>query len=115
MKKICAFLTASLLLVAGAAFADTVAEGKIISASNADSSYTLGPPNAFAKLSTGVSLGYATGTGTYAIATKHKNGDKEYGAAANDGKNYVHSADVGAAAGSLSVSDSSAFQGWETL
>lgn len=117
MNKVFALLIACLLLTAGTAFAGsgTVGAGQVISATNQAGDYTLGPPNAFAKLSTGVSLGWASVPATYAIETKHMNGDKCYGAAANDGKNYWQDCTVGAAAGTVTVSDSTAFNGWSSL
>ena len=123
MKKICALLIACLLLSTGMAFAGAAAgvltAGQIIKADNGKTStdpeyYELA---SFAKLSTGVSLGFKTGVGTYAIITKHTNGDKQFGAAANDGKNYVLDALVGASASAPTASDSSFFvdNAWSTL
>jgi hypothetical protein len=130
MKKICcAILIASQLLGASAAFAGRLAAGilspgQIILADNGktkgtDADYYELP--AFAKLSTGVTLAYDTGTSSYAIETKHVNGDKQFGAAANDGKNYVQDAAVGTSANNgtaLGNSDSSSFPltgGWSAL
>jgi hypothetical protein len=114
MKKICALLIVSLMITAGTAFAGTLGAGVVIEARDgATTPYSL---SSFAKMSTGVSLGYLTAPGTYAIVTKHVNGDKCYGAAANDGKNWWLNCDVGATAAAPSASDSSAFTaGWSSL
>lgn len=125
MKKIVtAILIASQLVGAGAAFATystgtCYGPGVIIEAANATSAPTYSLP-AFAKLSTGVTLAFLTGTSSYAISTKHLNGDKAFGAAANDGKNYVIDATVGASANggaALGNSDSVSFTGggWSAL
>ena len=119
MKKISVLVIISLVLGAGSAFAGNIPAGQVITASvtDANGTYTLGPATggAFAKLSTGVSLGYLTSAGTYAIVTKHVNGDTEYGAAANDGKNYYQSKPVNSTADAPSASDSTAFSGWSSL
>lgn len=119
MKKISMLVAISLVLCASSAFALSIEAGKVITASvtDANGTYTLGPNNggAFAKLSTGVSLGYQTSAGTYAIVTKHVNGDNQYGAAANDGKNYWQPKAVNTVADSPQASDSTAFNGWSSL
>lgn len=125
MKKICALLMASLLLSAGTASAvgttgvaaSVLAPGKIIKADNAKSGTDYYELPAFAKLSTGVTLGYKTGLSTYAISTKHLNGDRAFGAAANDGKNYYIEANVGDSATQPTTSDSADFTttGWSAL
>lgn len=102
---------------AGMAFAGTINAGQVIEARDGASPYYSLP--AFAKMSTGVSLGYLTVPGTYSIITKHVNGDKCYGAAANDGKNYWKQdgdCEVGDTAPVPSNSDSSEFTGtWSSL
>jgi hypothetical protein len=122
MKKVCLLLAASLVLSAGWAFATTTkaASGVTATAGEILTAYDAGnvPLPAFAKLSTGVFLGFNTSAGTYAITTKHKNGNRTFGAAANDGKNYFQEDDttVGSPqAAAPTASDSSAFNGWSAL
>ncbi len=116
MKKICALLVVTMVLTCSSAFALQIGAGKIISASDgaaAPNTYVL---PTFAKLSTGVSMGYLTSVGTYAIVTKHVNGDKVFGAAANDGKNYVKDANVNDTAPDVTHSDSAEFgSGWSSM
>ena len=117
MKKICALLVVSLLLTSGSAFAAAsglIPAGQVLTAANAASTPTYTLPS-FAKLSTGVSLGFKTDTATYAIITKHVNGDNEYGAAANDGKNYYNPLAPGSAADTPTTSDSQSFSTWSSL
>jgi len=115
MKKILALLIASLMLTAGTAFAAQLGAGVVIEAADGAASPDTYRLPAFAKMSTGVSLGYATSIGTYAIQTKHVNGDRCFGAAANDGKNYWQDCAVNSVAGDLTDSDSTAFNGWHSL
>lgn len=88
MKKIIA-ITALSLFVAGTAFAAASATG---TATAGNKELKAGNGQSVARASKGVYWGWYTGTGGYALTTKHESGDKMYGTGYDSTKLYFKAA-----------------------
>lgn len=117
MKKIVALMTFGALALAGTAFGADISSGSVSNeAVEIKGTKTGGSAQTIGKLSTGVKVGAAYDSSSYAFITKHKSGTKLYGSAAGDTKLYVQEGSTGALTAFPSTSDSTDFQsGWTSL
>jgi hypothetical protein len=116
IKNTFIFLLISAFMSTSAFAADAVT----FDATNNDGGYLHGDDEAadadsplIGKLSAGVSVSCKTSDTTYALATKHKNGTKVYGASSGANPIYVEDTDV--FTGNITNSDTTDFNGWDEL
>ena len=120
MKKIIIFAAVS-LLIASQAFAvggTGTATGTLTTATTGVSAYggtTATCATLIGKTSTGVGLGWSTGTNGYSVSTQHKSGTRTFGTSYDSTSIFYKDTTAGAVQTAGTATDQTAFSGWVSM